>query len=105
VFTLTGAIYGLAAILLISRLASSNPRAGNGLLFPAMTAVAVGGVSLSGGIGGAVNAVFGTLIVTALNNGMVLMKISPYVQNAVNGIVLIAAVALTLNRKKLGIIK
>jgi ribose transport system permease protein len=70
-----------------------------------MTAVAVGGVSLSGGIGGAVNAVFGTLIVTALNNGMVLMKISPYVQNAVNGIVLIAAVALTLNRKKLGIIK
>jgi len=105
VFTLTGAIYGLASILLISRLASSNPRAGNGLLFPAMTAVAVGGVSLSGGIGGAVNAVFGTLIVTALNNGMVLMKISPYVQNAVNGIVLIAAVALTLNRKKLGIIK
>jgi ribose transport system permease protein len=70
-----------------------------------MTAVAVGGVSLSGGIGGAVNAVFGTLIVTALNNGMVLMKISPYIQNAVNGIVLIAAVALTLNRKKLGIIK
>jgi ribose/xylose/arabinose/galactoside ABC-type transport system permease subunit len=105
VFTLTGAIYALAAILLISRLASSNPRAGNGLLFPAMTAVAVGGVSLSGGIGGAVNAVFGTLIVTALNNGMVLMNISPYIQNAVNGIVLIAAVALTLNRKKLGIIK
>ena len=70
-----------------------------------MTAVAVGGVSLSGGIGGAVNAVFGTLIVTALNNGMVLMKISPYVQNAVNGVVLIAAVALTLNRRKLGIIK
>jgi ribose transport system permease protein len=105
VFTLTGAIYALAAVLLISRLASSNPRAGNGLMFPAMTAVAVGGVSLSGGIGGALNAVFGTLIVTALNNGMVLMRISPYIQNAVNGIVLIAAVALTLNRKKLGIIK
>ncbi len=105
VFIITGCIYAFASILLISRLASSNPRTGNNLMFPAMTAVAVGGVSLSGGIGGAFNAVFGTLIVTALNNGMVLMKISPYFQNAVNGIVLIAAVALTIDRKKIGIIK
>jgi ribose transport system permease protein len=105
VFTLTGAIYGFAAIVLSSRLAASNPRIGNGQLFPAMTAVAVGGVSLSGGVGGALNAVFGTLIVTALNDGMVLMKLSPYVQNAVNGIVLILAVALTIDRKKIGIIK
>jgi ribose transport system permease protein len=105
VFAITGCVYALAAILLISRLASSNPRAGKDLMFPAMTAVAVGGVSLSGGIGGALNAVFGTLIVTVLNNGMVLMKISPYVQNAVNGIVLIVAVALTIDRKKIGIIK
>ena len=105
VFTLTGAIYGFAAILLSSRLAASNPRIGNGTLFPAMTAVAVGGVSLSGGVGDALNAVFGTLIVVALNDGMVLMKISPYVQNAVNGIVLILAVALTIDRKKIGIIK
>jgi len=105
VFTLTGAIYGLAAVILSSRLAASNPRIGNGQLFPAMTAVAVGGVSLSGGVGGALNAVFGTLIVVALNDGMVLMKLSPYVQNAVNGIVLILAVALTIDRKKIGIIK
>jgi len=105
VFIITGCLYALAAILLISRLASSNPRTGKDLMFPAMTAVAVGGVSLSGGVGGALNAVFGTLIVTALNNGMVLMKISPYVQNAVNGFVLIVAVALTIDRKKIGIIK
>lgn len=105
VFTLTGAIYGFAAMILSSRLAASNPRIGNGQLFPAMTAVAVGGVSLSGGVGGALNAVFGTLIVTALNDGMVLMGVNPYVQKAVNGIVLIGAVALTIDRKKIGIIK
>ena len=105
VFVITGCIYALAAILLMSRLASSNPRTGTNMLFPAMTAVAVGGVSLSGGVGGALNAVFGTLIVTVLNNGMVLMQISPYVQNAVNGVVLIVAVALTIDRKKIGIIK
>ena len=105
VFAITGCIYAIAALLLVARLASSNPRTGNNLMFPAMTAVAVGGVSLSGGIGGALNAVFGTLIVTALNNGMVLMKVSPYIQNAVNGVVLIAAVTLTIDRKKIGIIK
>ncbi|HVO39267.1 MAG TPA: ABC transporter permease [Spirochaetia bacterium] len=105
VFVITGVIYGLAAILLLSRVASSNPRTGNGQLFPAMTAVAVGGVSLSGGIGGALNALFGALIVTALNNGMVLMKISPYIQSAVNGVVLILAVAVTIDRRKIGIIK
>ena len=104
-FIITGSIYAIAAILLLSRLASSNPRTGNNMLFPAMTAVAVGGVSLTGGVGGALNAVFGALIVTALNNGMVLMQISPYVQNAVNGVVLIIAVALTIDRKKIGIIK
>ena len=105
VFAITGALYGLAALFLVARLNSAAARLGNNLLFPAMTAVAVGGVSLSGGVGGALNAVMGTLIVTALNNGLVLMQVSPYAQSAVNGIVLIAAVALTIDRKKIGIIK
>jgi ribose transport system permease protein len=105
VFALTGAIYGFAALLVSAQLATTNPRIGNGRLFPAMTAVAVGGVSLSGGVGGALNAVLGTLIVVALANGMVLMGLSPYVQTAVTGVVLILAVALTLDRKKIGIVK
>lgn len=105
VFALGGAIYGIAALFLVARLNSSAARLGNNLLFPAMTAVAVGGVSLSGGVGTALNAVLGTLIVTSLNNGMVLMHISPFMQNAVNGVVLITAVALTIDRKKIGLIK
>ncbi|MDA3959058.1 ABC transporter permease [Oceanispirochaeta sp.] len=105
VFAMGGAIYGIAALFLVARLNSSAARLGNNLLFPAMTAVAVGGVSLSGGVGTALNAILGTLIVTALNNGMVLMHVSPYLQTAVNGIVLITAVALTIDRKKIGLIK
>jgi len=105
VFAITGAIYGIAALLLAARLNSSAARLGNNMLFPAMTAVAVGGVSLSGGIGGALNAILGALIVTALNNGLVYMQVSPYIQSAVNGFVLISAVALTIDRKKIGIIK
>ena len=105
VFAVTGAIYGIAALLLAARLNSAAARLGNNMLFPGMTAVAVGGVSLSGGIGGAMNAVLGALIVTALNNGLVYMQVSPYIQSAVNGLVLISAVALTIDRKKIGIIK
>jgi ribose transport system permease protein len=105
VFTIAGIIYGLGAVLLACRLGVATSRMGNGLLFPTITAVAVGGVALTGGLGGAKNAALGALIVTALNDGMVLMHVNPYAQQAVNGVVLIAAVALTLDRKKLGFIK
>jgi ribose/xylose/arabinose/galactoside ABC-type transport system permease subunit len=67
--------------------------------------VTVGGVALTGGIGGAKNAALGALIVTALNDGLILLNVSPYAQEAVNGSVLVAAVALTIDRKKLGFIK
>ncbi|UCF99014.1 MAG: ABC transporter permease, partial [Spirochaetaceae bacterium] len=105
VFTIAGAIYGLASLLLACRLGWATSRMGAGLLFPTITAVTVGGVALTGGIGGAKNAALGALIVTALNDGLVLMQVSPYIQQAVNGVVLITAVALTLDRKKLGFIR
>lgn len=105
VFTFAGIIYGLASLLLACRLGIATSRMGLTLLFPTITAVAVGGVALTGGIGGAKNAALGALILTALNDGLVLMRVSPYIQQAVNGVVLIAAVALTLERKKLGFIR
>ncbi len=105
VFIICGMMYGIAALFLVTRLNSAAARVGNMLLFPAMTAVAVGGVSLTGGLGKARNAALGALIISALNNGMVMMRVNPYAQEAVNGLVLIAAVALTIDRKKLGFIK
>ena len=63
------------------------------------------GVALTGGIGGAKNAALGALIVTALNDGLILLNVNPYAQEAVNGVVLVTAVALTIDRKKLGFIK
>jgi ribose/xylose/arabinose/galactoside ABC-type transport system permease subunit len=104
-FALAGMFYGLAALFLSTRLGSAHPKTGSNILFPAVTAVAVGGVALTGGIGGAKNAALGALIVTALNDGLVLMQVNPYVQQAVNGIVLIVAVAMTIDRRKLGFIK
>lgn len=104
-FTLAGCLYGIGALLLVTRIGTATSRAGLNLLFPTITAVVVGGVALTGGIGGAKNAFLGALILAVLNNGMVLMAVNPYAQTAVNGVVLIVAVALTIDRKKLGFIK
>ena len=105
VFGIAGLFYGLSALFLAVQLNSAQAITGNNLLFPAITAVAVGGVALTGGIGGAKNAALGALIVTALNDGLILLNVNPYAQDAVNGIVLVVAVALTIDRKKLGFIK
>ncbi len=105
VFAIAGVIYGLASLLLTCRVGVSTSRMGLTLVFPTVTAVAVGGVALTGGIGGAKNAALGALIVTALNDGLVLMHVSPYIQQAVNGVVLLVAVAFTIDRRKLGFIK
>jgi ribose/xylose/arabinose/galactoside ABC-type transport system permease subunit len=105
VFGIAGLFYGLSALFLAVELESAQAITGNNLLFPAVTAVAVGGVALTGGIGGAKNAALGALIVTALNDGLILLNVSPYAQEAVNGLVLVIAVALTIDRRKLGFIK
>lgn len=105
VFSIAGALYGVTGLFLISRLASSNPTVSKGSLFPAITAAVVGGTSLSGGIGGAVNAFIGALVITVLKSGMIQMQINPYILGAVNGLVLIAAVTVTMDRRKVSIIK
>jgi len=105
VFGIAGLFYGLSALFLAVELDSAQAITGNNLLFPAVTAVAVGGVALTGGIGGAKNAALGALIVTALNDGLILLNVNPYAQEAANGFVLVVAVALTIDRKKLGFIK
>jgi ribose/xylose/arabinose/galactoside ABC-type transport system permease subunit len=105
VFALAGLFYGLSALFLAIELDSAQAITGNNLLFPAVTAVAVGGVALTGGIGGAKNAALGALIVSALDDGLILLNVNPYAQAAVTGLVLVTAVALTVDRRKLGFIK
>ena len=63
-----------------------------------ITAVVVGGTALTGGWGGVVNSLIGTLTVIVLANGMVLLGISPYVHETVQGLMIIAAVALSVRR-------
>jgi ribose transport system permease protein len=104
-FTIAGAFYALGGVLAAAQLGLGNALIGQGRLFTTVTAVVVGGTALSGGQGSVLQTLVGVLIVVVLSNGMVLMGISPYVQQAVQGLMIIAAVALSIDRARMKIVK
>jgi ribose transport system permease protein len=105
VFTLAGAFYGIGGVLAAAQLGQGNATIGDGRLFSTITAVVVGGTSLSGGSGGVLNTLIGVLIIAVLGNGMVLLGISPDLQQAVQGMIIIIAVAVSIDRQRMKFVK
>jgi len=104
-FTLAGVFYAVGGILAAAQLGLGNAQIGNGRLFTTVTAVVVGGTSLSGGQGGVLQTFVGVLIVSVLSNGMVLMGVPPSMQIGFQGLMIIVAVALSIDRKLMRIVK
>ena len=98
-FTLAGVFYAIGGVLAAAQLGLGNAQIGTGRLFTTVTAVVVGGTSLSGGEGGVLQTFVGVLIVSVLSNGMVLMGVPPSVQIGLQGLMIIGAVALSIDRK------
>jgi ribose/xylose/arabinose/galactoside ABC-type transport system permease subunit len=96
VYVLAGALSALAGMILIARLDSAQPTAGNAYEFDAIAAVVVGGTSFAGGQGGLGGTIIGVLIIAVLNNGLNLLNVSSFYQPVVTGVVI--AVALLLHR-------
>jgi ribose transport system permease protein len=94
VYALGGLLSGVAGLIVTSRLDSATPSAGAGYELDSIAAVVIGGTSLSGGRGSICGTVLGCLIIGVLNNGMVLLEVSPFWQQVVKGVVIIAAVAI-----------
>jgi ribose transport system permease protein len=105
VFTIAGTLFGLGGLLAAAQLGQGNALIGSGRLFSTVTAVVVGGTALTGGEGGVLNTLVGVLIMAVLGNGMVLLGISPDLQQGVQGVLIIVAVALSLDRARLKIVK
>lgn len=103
VYTIGGALTGLAGMIEASRLMTGQPTAGQGYELQAIAAVVIGGGSLRGGEGTVIGTLVGAFIMGLLANGSDLLGISPYLQQAIIGAVIIAAVAVDeLRKRKLG---
>lgn len=88
-----GLLSGLAGVMLTARIGSGVPSMGDGFEFDVLTAVLIGGVSLSGGKGSMVGTLIGCLIMGTLSNGLNLLNVSSYLQMLIMGGMLILAVS------------
>ena len=94
VYTLGGALCGVAGLLVTARLDSATPNAGLGYELDSIAAVVIGGTSLNGGRGTIIGTVLGCLIIGVLNNGLVILEVSPFWQQVIKGLVILVAVGL-----------
>lgn len=92
VYTIAGALAAVGGILVTSRLDAAQPNAGTGYELDSIAAVVIGGTSLSGGRGSVLGTVLGAIIIGVLNNGLVLLNVSPFWQQVVKGFVILIAV-------------
>ena len=100
VYAIGGALTGLAGMIEASRLMTGQPTAGQGYELQAIAAVVIGGGSLRGGEGSVIGTLVGAFIMGLLSNGSDLLGISPYLQQAIIGAVIILAVSVDELRKR-----
>ncbi|MFK7838654.1 MAG: ABC transporter permease [Sulfitobacter sp.] len=104
-FALSGLFAAIAGLMFSVKLSGGDANLANGFLILAIVAVLVGGTPLTGGVGGMMNTLVGTLIVVVIRSAMVYLQVDATMQQMVFGVILIVAIALTIDRTKMGTVK
>lgn len=104
-YVLSATFAALAGVILAGRLASGSPTLAAELLLPSIAAVVVGGTAITGGVGSIWRTLVGALIISVVRIGMTFLGVNIFAQNIVFGAVLIVAVAVTIDRSKIPIVK
>ncbi|MBB1482918.1 ABC transporter permease [Tessaracoccus sp. MC1865] len=99
-FVASGVAMATAGMILTSQLGAAVPNAALGMELMVVTAIVLGGASLSGGRGSVLGTLLGLVIIGVLNNGLILMNVSSYWQQVANGVLLVAAVSFDRLRER-----
>ena len=102
VYSLSGLMAGLAALMLAGRTNSGFPTAGQGYELDAIAAVIIGGASFAGGSGTIGGTAIGVLLIAVLRNGLVLLNVPTEWQTVAIGLVIIGAVYVDVLRQRAG---
>lgn len=100
VYALAGMLAAVGGLLVTARLDSAQPNAGMSYELDAIAAVVIGGTSLAGGRGTILGTVLGAMIIGVLNNGLVLLNVSPFWQQVIKGLVILLAVIIDKSNSK-----
>jgi ribose transport system permease protein len=102
-FALTGLLAAVAGVITLARFGSTSVSMGVGLELKVITAVVIGGASLSGGAGTILGAFLGSLLMAIIADALTLLGVNPYWNNVVIGGALLTAVLIdTLNKRRKG---
>lgn len=99
VFALCGGLTAIESVLETARFSTAQPGAGTGYELTAIGAVIIGGASMNGGEGSVFGTILGAILLGLINNGLILLGVSPYWQQVFSGTIIILAVALDTWRK------
>jgi len=100
VYTLSAFLASVGGIIMTSRLGVAAPTAANGYELDVIAATVVGGTSLTGGEGNIIGVLVGALIMQVLRTGLVLVGVSAYWLQAIQGLVIVVAIMLDQLRKQ-----
>lgn len=104
-FVLSALAAGIGGVLMVARTSAGTIRMGDDLLLDGIAAVVIGGTALSGGSGGVHKTIIGVAIIAIVKNGLNIAQVHPYTQTLLTGLIVILAVALTLDRSRLAFVK
>ena len=104
-FAVSGLFAGLAGMAMVARTSSGNPTIADSLLLPSIASVVVGGTAITGGYGGLGRTFVGVLTVTVMRVGIAVIGIDPAYEPIAYGLLVVVAVALTVDRAKISIVK
>ena len=101
VYMYSAFLAAVAGLIMSSQLRAAHPSTGEAWEMNAIAAVVLGGTSMSGGMGTIGGTIIGVLVITVLNDGMIMMGVSSFWQMVIKGVVIVLAVVIDMMQKDL----